>query len=108
MGKLENEEHCGGEPEQADTGTVLYYRCNTSSQASSYMHIHSPFTGGFKGPFLIKRQMKRHAMYIYTIIMHNSARGRDKCLMHMPVVSPARAATVATHAWTKLHAQIMS
>ena len=28
--------------------------------------------------------------------------------MCMPVISPARAATVATHAWTKLHAQIMS
>ena len=52
------------------------------------MHIHSPFTGGFKSDFL-KSQMKRHAM-------------------HVPVVSPARAATVATHAWTKLHAQIMS
>ena len=38
----------------------------------------------------------------------NSARDLDKCLMHMPVVSPARAATVATHAWTKFHAQIMS
>ena len=35
--------------------------------------------------------------------MHNSARGHDKCLMHVPVVSPARAGTVATHAWTKLH-----
>ena len=44
-----------------------------------------------------------HAMLIYTIITHNSARGpQDKCLMHMPDVSPARAATVATHAWTKL------
>ena len=40
--------------------------------------------------------------------MHNSARGRDKCLIHMAVVSPARAATVATHALTKLHTQIMS
>ena len=29
----------------------------------------------------------------------------DKCLMHMAVVFPARAATVATHAWTKLHTQ---
>ena len=28
--------------------------------------------------------------------------------MNVPVVSPARAATVATFAWTKLHAQIMS
>ena len=37
-----------------------------------------------------------------------SARGGDKCLMHVLVVSPARAATVATFAWTKLHAQIMS
>ena len=38
--------------------------------------------------------------------MHNSASGRDTCLMHicMPVVSPARGATVDTHAWTKLHA----
>ena len=25
--------------------------------------------------------------------------------MHMAVVSPARAATVVTHAWTKLHTQ---
>ena len=40
--------------------------------------------------------------------MHNSARGGDKCLIHIPVVSLARAATVATHARTKLHAQIMS
>ena len=28
-----------------------------------------------------------------------------KCLKHMAVVFPARAATVATHAWTKLHTQ---
>ena len=41
---------------------------------------------------------------IHTIIMYNSARGRDKCLMHVLVVFAARAATVATHAWTKLHA----
>ena len=47
--------------------------------------------------------MKRHAMYTYTVIMHNSARDRDECLMDVPVVSPARAATAATHAWTKLH-----
>ena len=47
--------------------------------------------------------MKRHAMYIYTVIMHNSARDWDECLMHVPVVSPAGAATVATHAWTRLH-----
>ena len=26
----------------------------------------------------------------------------------LPIISPAREATVATHAWTKLHAQIMS
>ena len=42
---LETVEHCGGEPEQADTGTVLLHCYNTSSQASSYMDIHSPFTG---------------------------------------------------------------
>ena len=24
-GRLENVDHCGGEPEQADTGTVLYH-----------------------------------------------------------------------------------
>ena len=64
------QKHCGGEPEQTDTGTVLYHWCNTSSQGSSYMHIHS--------------------QHIYMII--NSARREDKCLMHMPVVSPARAA----------------
>jgi len=28
--------------------------------------------------------------------------------VHMPIISSAREATVATHAWTKLHAQIMS
>ena len=41
---------------------------------------------------------------IHTIIVYNSARGRDKCLMHVLVVFAARAATVATHPWTKLHA----
>ena len=28
--------------------------------------------------------------------------------MNMPIISSAREATVATHSWTKLHAQIMS
>ena len=28
--------------------------------------------------------------------------------MHMLVITPARAATVATHSWTKLDTQIMS
>ena len=27
--------------------------------------------------------------------------------MHMPVISPAKTATVATHAWTKIYTQIM-
>ena len=42
-------EHYSGEVEQADTGYhVTDEWCNTSSQLSSYMHIHLPFTGGFK------------------------------------------------------------
>ena len=39
---------------------------------SSSMHIHSPFTGGFKSAFLKKDQMKRYAMHICTIIMHKA------------------------------------
>ena len=48
-----------------------------------------------------------HRIWLYMVIniMHGSARRRDKCLMHMPVISPARAAIFAM---TKLHAQIMS
>ena len=46
-------------------------------------------------------------MHIYTIMTVPGVEINVSCII-MPVVSPARAATVATHAWTKVHAQVMS
>ena len=46
-------EHCGGESEQADTGCYVNdEQHNTSSQSSSYMHIHLLLTGGFESAFV--------------------------------------------------------
>ena len=44
---LENVEHCGGEPEQGDK-EQYYITDIISTQAISYMHISSPYNGGFK------------------------------------------------------------
>ena len=55
-----------------------------SSKPSSYMAHAHPFTitGGFKSVFEISCvQMKRHAMHMYTTIMHNSASSQDKGLI---------------------------
>ena len=49
---LVNVEHCGSEPEQADTGVLSLMSDVTSSQTSPTCIIHSPFTGGLKSVFL--------------------------------------------------------
>ena len=41
--------------------------------------------------------------HAYSIICHYSQISK----YHMPAISPARAANVATHAWTKLYNEIM-
>ena len=63
-------------------GPILCVEVLMHRLAPSYMHIYLPFTGGFK-VFLLALivkcvQMKKRAMHIYTIIIHNCARSQDK------------------------------
>ena len=47
---LENVEHCGGKPEQADT---VYIMSMMNDVTVSYMRIHLPFIGGIKRVFAL-------------------------------------------------------
>ena len=72
------------EPEQGYYVTGGW--CSTSSQTSSYMHIHFTIPRGLSKCFCFALnvkcvKMKRRPMHVYTIIMHNSARSQDKGFM---------------------------
>ena len=107
---------CGGEHDQADTGYYVTDEwCNTSSQSSSYMHIYLPFTGGFESVFACWfTNLSWHIAGFVTIAKFQNtqvAQSSPEIAMqvsHMPAISPARAANVTTHAWTKLYDEIVS
>ena len=62
---LENVEHCGGEPKQAETGTVLYHWCITINPPPCTSIHHSQ--GGLKVLFLKKRSNEK----ICSAYIHN-------------------------------------
>ena len=72
------------------------------------MHIHSPFTGGFESVFdCWFTNLSWHIGGFVTLAKFQNAQVADKIksspeptqVSHMPVISPARAANVATYAW---------
>ena len=84
---------------------------------SSNMHIHLPSTGGFDSVFacwftnlswhIAGFVTKLIAKFQNTQVANSSPKISNQ-VSHMPAISPARAANVATHAWTKLNNKFMS
>ena len=60
-------EHCGGEPEQADTGILHHLMSDVTHQVNHpptwHIHIHLPLQGGLKVVFFLLLYLEMSNVY---------------------------------------------